>query len=1240
MSKRQNFGKIKYDWSKDMPDLLDIQKNSFNWFINKGIQEAIEGTFPIASENKKLSLTCGNIKFEDTGMSIDECLAKNKTFEFAMTADFTLNIEDEETGEIIVREDKDLFFGKVPFMTPSGSFVINGAERVIVSQLVRSPGAYFEAELNPGTGRHIYKSYIWPSRGARLEYLSEAKASDSNVIRVVIGKSTKKLTATRFFTALGIDRSFTDSVFSTSELYTNSRAKDITDLAKETGNPDFDDANEEQYRALIKVWQQIKPGEPATEKGARQLIKNNFFERTKYNLDAAGRNKINQKLSVCERITWKTLAEDIVAKDGTKLFKKGTEMSIKAINELRDHLVAGNVETTLIPHDFNLIERRKFIQTVNYENGKTFQKVGSELTPKVISEFKELIEKGLIADVKVDPSLSDYEFVYALENQQIVDEANCQTFNEVIAVKVFPSVESEEKAEYVTVIGVDESHLVKELNIADIFAAFAYEINFADGLGSIDDIDHLGNRRVKHIGELLQNQFNIGLSRILKNTKEKMSTSDYDSITPRKLINSKPLESALKEFFNSSQLSQFMDQTNPLSSLTNKRRLSALGPNGLRRDTKQFEVRDVHYSHYGRVCPIETPEGPNIGLITTLASFGEVNELGFITTPYRVVKDGVATNEIKRLTAFEELTKIIAGSNIELDKDGKIVDKEVVARFHGQNINISSKDVHFMDVSPKQVVSVSTTCIPFLENDDANRALMGANMQRQAVPLLRPNSAIVGTGMEEKIAKDSGVCVLAKVSGTVTYVDALRIVIDSKDGEVEHEVKKYRRTNQGTTNDQRPIVKLGDKVNKGDVIADGMSVQDGELALGQNVTVAFMTWNGYNYEDAIIMSERLVKDDVFTSIHIEEYSIECSDTKLGPEEITRDIPNTSDAARKNLDAEGIVMVGTEVKEGDILVGKITPRGQQNQTPEDRLLEAIFGEKSRKTKDSSLRVPHGADGVVHHIQRISRDDGVDLPKDVNEIIKVFIVQKRKISEGDKMAGRHGNKGIISRILPESDMPYLEDGTPVDIMLNPLGVPSRMNIGQVLELHLGMAAKQLGMKVATPVFDGATNEEILELMSQAKMPGTGKYTLVDGRTGEKFDHEVAVGIMHMIKLAHMVDDKLHARSVGPYSLITQQPLGGKAQKGGQRFGEMEVWALEAYGASYLLQEMITLKSDDMEGRVKMYEAIIKGSKESTDSTLPLIPEPSLPESFNVLRHELQGLGVNVHLLDESDNELADE
>lgn len=719
-----------------------------------------------------------------------------------------------------------------------------------------------------------------------------------------------------------------------------------------------------------------------------------------------------------------------------------------------------------------------------------------------------------------------------------------------------------------------------------------------------------------------------------------MSTSDYDSINPRKLINSKPLESALKEFFNSSQLSQFMDQTNPLSSLTNKRRLSALGPNGLRRDTKQFEVRDVHYSHYGRVCPIETPEGPNIGLITTLASFGEVNELGFITTPYRVVKDGVATNEIKRLTAFEELTKIIAGSNIELSDDGKIVDKEVVARFHGQNINIASKDVHFMDVSPKQVVSVSTTCIPFLENDDANRALMGANMQRQAVPLLRPNSAIVGTGMEEKIAKDSGVCVLAKVSGTVTYVDSTRIVIDSKDGEVEHEVKKYRRTNQGTTNDQRPIVKLGDKVNKGDVIADGMSVQDGELALGQNVTVAFMTWNGYNYEDAIIMSERLVKDDVFTSIHIEEYSIECSDTKLGPEEITRDIPNTSDAARKNLDAQGIVMVGTEVKEGDILVGKITPRGQQNQTPEDRLLEAIFGEKSRKTKDSSLRVPHGADGVVHHIQRISRDDGVDLPKDVNEIIKVFIVQKRKISEGDKMAGRHGNKGIISRILPESDMPYLEDGTPVDIMLNPLGVPSRMNIGQVLELHLGMAAKQLGMKVATPVFDGATNEEILELMSQAKMPGSGKYTLVDGRTGEKFDHEVAVGIMHMIKLAHMVDDKLHARSVGPYSLITQQPLGGKAQKGGQRFGEMEVWALEAYGASYLLQEMITLKSDDMEGRVKMYEAIIKGSKESTDSTLPLIPEPSLPESFNVLRHELQGLGVNVHLLDESDNELADD
>ncbi|MFQ9634540.1 MAG: DNA-directed RNA polymerase subunit beta, partial [Coprobacillus cateniformis] len=923
--------------------------------------------------------------------------------------------------------------------------------------------------------------------------------------------------------------------------------------------------------ALIEIYNKLRPGEPATLEGANTLLYTRFFDAKRYDLARAGRFKFGKKLSLLDRITNRVLAQDIVDVDGHVVMKEGTVLTKDKVDLLKPVFEAGAHTVDVKTNDF-------------------------------------LKSNGKIQVVEV-----------------YVDESQSKKMK---------------------VVGTDLSLDCKFVTISDMLAAYSYMLNLVDiydsldlasddrvslmsRIGLLDDIDHLGNRRVRSVGELIQNQFRIGLSRMERVVKERMSLSEVDSVTPQSLTNIRPLTAAMKEFFSSSQLSQFMDQINPLAELTNKRRLSALGPGGLSRDRAGYEVRDVHPSHYGRICPIETPEGPNIGLISTLASYAKINKYGFIETPYRKVNNSIIDeSDVRYLTADEEKNYIIAQAKVQIGENNEILDEQVISRHLGENIMAKPSEVDFIDISPKQIVSVATSCIPFLENDDATRALMGANMQRQAVPLLNPHTPLVGTGMEYQAARDSGAAIVAKADGIVTYVDARKIVVEENDGPRNYRLTKFAISNAGTCINHRPIIKTGDKVLKGQVLADGPSMELGELALGQNVLVGFMTWNGYNYEDAVIMSERLVKEDVYTSIHIEEYSIECRDTKLGPEEITRDIPNVGEEARKNLNSEGIIMIGAEVKEGDILVGKVTPKGQAELSAEEKLLLAIFGEKSREVKDNSLRVPHGGAGIVHDIKVFERKKGDELQPGVNKVVKVYIVQKRKISEGDKMAGRHGNKGVISRILPVEDMPHLEDGTVLDIMLNPLGVPSRMNIGQVLELHLGYAARELGLYYATPAFDGINSKDLENIMKEAGMPVDGKQPVISGRTGEYFDSNVCVGIMYMIKLAHMVDDKLHARSVGPYSLVTQQPLGGKAQNGGQRFGEMEVWALEAYGAAYTLREILTVKSDDVVGRVKTYEAIVKGQK---------LPEPGLPESFRVLKKELQALALDIQMLDEDGNEL---
>ncbi|WAA12385.1 DNA-directed RNA polymerase subunit beta [Fervidibacillus halotolerans] len=1131
---RKSFARIKE--VLELPNLIEIQTSSYQWFLDEGLREMFQDISPIEDFTGNLSLEFVDYSLGEPKYSVEE--SKERDVTYAAPLRVKARLINKETGEV---KDQEVFMGDFPLMTETGTFIINGAERVIVSQLVRSPSVYYNAKMDKN-GRQGFTATVIPNRGAWLEYETDAKG----VVYVRIDR-TRKLPITVLLRALGFgtDQEIIDLI-GDNEYLRNTLEKDNTDNVE---------------KALIEIYERLRPGEPPTVENAKSLLISRFFDPKRYDLASVGRYKINKKLHIGNRLFGQTLAETLVdSETGEIIAEKGTVLDRRTLDRILPYLERG----------------------IGF---KTFQPVGGVMDEEITIQ----------------------------------------------SVKIYSPADEEGKE--INIIGnANVGENIKHITPADIIASISYFFNLLHQVGRTDDIDHLGNRRLRSVGELLQNQFRIGLSRMERVVRERMSIQDTNTITPQQLINIRPVIASIKEFFGSSQLSQFMDQTNPLAELTHKRRLSALGPGGLTRERAGFEVRDVHYSHYGRMCPIETPEGPNIGLINSLSTYAKVNRFGFIETPYRKVdpETGRVTDEIHYMTADEEDNYVVAQANAKLDENGYFLEKEVFARFRGENLVVPVDRVDFMDVSPKQVVSVATACIPFLENDDSNRALMGANMQRQAVPLMVPEAPIVGTGMEYISAHDSGAAVICKHEGIVEHVEAREIrvrrisVIDGKEiqgGLDKYRLSKFVRSNNGMCFNQRPIVKEGDRVEKGEILADGPSMEQGELALGRNVLVAFMTWEGYNYEDAIIMSERLVKDDVYTSIHIEEYEAESRDTKLGPEEITRDIPNVGEDALRNLDDRGIVRIGAEVKDGDILVGKVTPKGVTELTAEERLLHAIFGEKAREVRDTSLRVPHGGGGIVLDVKVFNREDGDELPPGVNQLVRVYIVQKRKISVGDKMAGRHGNKGVISRVLPEEDMPFLPDGTPVDIMLNPLGVPSRMNIGQVLELHLGIAAKRLGIHVATPVFDGANEEDVWNTLEEAGMDRDGKTVLYDGRTGEPFDNRVSVGIMYMIKLAHMVDDKLHARSTGPYSLVTQQPLGGKAQFGGQRFGEMEVWALEAYGAAYTLQEILTVKSDDVVGRVKTYEAIVKGEN---------VPEPGVPESFKVLMKELQSLGLDVKIL----------
>ena len=1109
----------------ELPNLIEIQTDSYQWFLDEGLREMFEDILPIEDFNGNLSLEFVDYELKEPKYTVAE--ARSHDANYSAPLHVVLRLVNRETGEI---KSQEVFFGDFPLMTEQGTFIINGAERVIVSQLVRSPGVYFHGKVDKN-GKEGFGSTVIPNRGAWLEMETDAK--DISYVRI---DRTRKIPLTTLVRALGFGSDDTIfEIFGESESLRNTIEKDLHK------NPS-DSRTEE---GLKDVYERLRPGEPKTADSSRSLLTARFFDPKRYDLANVGRYKVNKKLDLKTRLLNLTLAETLVdAETGEIIVEKGTVLTHQVMEELGPKLEGG-------------------LNSVTY---------------------------------------------YPSEDAVVTDPMTVQV------IKVFSPKDPERE---VTVIGnayPDSS--VRTVRPADIIASMSYFLNLMEGIGNVDDIDHLGNRRIRSVGELLQNQFRIGLARMERVVRERMSIQDQETLTPQQLINIRPVVASIKEFFGSSQLSQFMDQTNPLGELTHKRRLSALGPGGLTRDRAGYEVRDVHYSHYGRMCPIETPEGPNIGLINSLASYAKVNKFGFIETPYRRVdrSTGKVTDKIDYLTADIEDHYVVAQANSKLNDDGTFAEEVVMARATSENLEVTIDKVDYMDVSPKQVVAVATACIPFLENDDSNRALMGANMQRQAVPLIQPRSPWVGTGMEYKAAHDSGAALLCKNDGVVEFVDAHEVRVRRDNGALDkYDITKFRRSNSGTSYNQRPLVGLGEQVEVGDILADGPSMENGELALGQNVVVAFMTWEGYNYEDAIIMSRRLVKDDVYTSIHIEEYESEARDTKLGPEEITREIPNVGEDALKNLDEMGIIRIGAEVHDGDLLVGKVTPKGVTELSAEERLLHAIFGEKAREVRDTSLRVPHGGGGIVH---------------DVKMLVRVYIVQKRKIHEGDKMAGRHGNKGVVSRIMPEEDMPFLPDGTPVDIMLNPLGVPSRMNIGQVLELHLGMAARQLGIHVATPVFDGAQDSDVWETVREARMAADAKTVLYDGRTGEPFDNRISVGVMYMIKLAHMVDDKLHARSIGPYSLVTQQPLGGKAQFGGQRFGEMEVWALEAYGAAYTLQEILTYKSDDVVGRVKTYEAIVKGEP---------IPKPGVPESFRVLVKELQALGLDMQVLDINDKEI---
>ncbi|MFV0425110.1 MAG: DNA-directed RNA polymerase subunit beta [Bacilli bacterium] len=1132
---RKSYSKIKS--GLELPNLIEVQLESFKWFLKDGIMEILNEMSPITDFAGNLSMDFIDCEVGEPPYSPFECKEKDLNYSARLNVLVRLTIYETIDGVKQLKEIKEqnVFLGDIPLMTPAGTFIINGTERVIVSQLVRSPSVYFGLETDK-SGRKVFNCNIIPNRGTWLEFELDSK----DVINIRIDR-TRKMPATLFLRVLGLvsDAQMTE-LFGDYASLENTLAKDDTTSVEE---------------ALISLYEKLRPGEPATVDSSRSLMIARFFDDRRYDLSSVGRYKFNKKLNITDRLQGQILAQDI------------------------------KVGKTVIARDGDLI------------------------TSELLNELEPILNEGYgMVDINLNNDLEDS--------------------NRVQVIEIYSPADPEGKRK-IKVIGCDQTLTKKHVTISDIIASFSYYLNIQEGVGKIDEIDHLGNRRIRSVGELLQNQFRIGLTRMERVVKERMSTQEIDVVAPKSLINIRPITAVIKEFFGSSQLSQFMDQTNPLAELTHKRRVSALGPGGLTRDRAGLEVRDVHYSHYGRICPIETPEGPNIGLINSLASYARINQYGFVQTPYRKVKDLVVTDEIEYLTADEEKNYVVAQANVKMDENNNILEENIVARYRGENILVNKNKIDFVDVSPKQIVSVVTACIPFLEHDDPARALLGANMQRQALPLLKPKTPRVGTGMEHKAIKDSGVCIINEIDGYVEYVDSKIIKVRSSDGIHEYKMIKYGRSNQGTSYNQVPIVSVGQHVKVGDILADGPSCENGQLALGQDVKVAFMTWNGYNYEDAVIISERLVKDDVYTSIHIESYEIESRITKLGAEEITRDIPNVGENNTKYLDERGIIMIGTEVGDGDILVGKVTPKGVTDLSSEERLLHAIFGEKTREVRDTSLRVPHGSAGVIHDVKIFKNtDEGVDLSPGVSEVIRVYIAQKRKISVGDKMAGRHGNKGVISLVLPEEDMPYMPDGTPVDIMLNPLGVPSRMNIGQILELHLGMAAESLDLHIATPVFEGATKDEIYELMAEAGLDADGKIDLYDGRTGEKFDNRVAVGIMHMIKLAHMVDDKLHARSTGPYSLVTQQPLGGKAQFGGQRFGEMEVWALEAYGAAYTLQEILTVKSDDIMGRVKVYESLVKGES---------VPRPGIPESFRVLVKELQSLALDVTMLNEHNEEV---
>ena len=1120
---RRSFAKTKNALA--LTDLLEIQKKSYDEFLTVGIDEVFKDIFPVDSFTGKVSLQFDSYSFDEPRYGIKESKERMVTYSAPLKVQARVFIH--ETGEV---KEQEVFLGDMPMMTDSGTFIINGVERVIVSQLVRSPSIYFKREIDKN-GRPVVSGEVIPNRGTWLEFELDAR----DVVYVRIDR-TRKVTITTLLRALGLssDEEILELFGEDNVFIKNTLEKDSTKNTDE---------------ALIEIYEKLRPGEPATLESAKNQMITRFFDKFRYDLAKVGRYKFNKKLNVLDRLLGMKIAETIKA------------------------------------------------------------------DKKVICEEGTVIDKTMLETLR--PIFADG---YNLKSVRINDELD--QYDKVQTIKVY---DKKDEKRIITIIGNDQSIDSRRLTISDVYAAVSYYLDLLDGFGSVDEIDHLGNRRVRQVGELIQNQFKIGISRMERVIRERMTTQELDAITPKTLINIRPVTAAMKEFFGSSQLSKFMDQINPIAELTDKRRLSSLGPGGLSRDRAGMDVRDVNVSHYGRICPIESPEGANIGLITSLASYAKINEYGFIMTPYRKVENCHVTDEIVYLTADEEADYYIGQATIKMDDKNNITEEEPICRLNGDNVSAKPEQINFIDVAPSQIVSITTSIIPFLDHDDATRALMGSNMQRQAVPLLQTEAPIVGTGVEYIAARDSGSTIVCKNDGVVEYADAKKIVVKTAKDKDVYYLANFERSNAESCINHSPIVKEGDKVHVGEVIADGPSTDKGELALGKNMVVAFMTCNGYNYEDAVVLNERLVKDDVYTSLHIEHYDIDCRDTKLGPEEITRDIPNVSEESRKNLDAEGIIRIGTEVHEGDILVGKVTPKGVQELTSEEKLLHAIFGEKTREVRDTSLRVAHGADGIVHDVKVYTKENSDELPAGVSKVVRVYIVQKRKIQVGDKMSGRHGNKGVVSLILPEEDMPYMPDGTPVDVVLNPQGVPSRMNLGQILELHLGMAAKKLGVHIATPVFDGATIDEIYEMMDEAGMDHDGKTVLYNGRTGEPFENRVSVGVMYMIKLHHMVDDKLHARSTGPYSLVTQQPLGGKAQFGGQRFGEMEVWALYAYGAAHVLQEIMTVKSDDVTGRVKVYESLVKGKTIST---------AGVPESFRVLIKEFQALGLNIEMIDYDD------